>query len=148
MSLSIEIAGEQRKRFDLARVKKAVRAVLKDAGIKTCEVSIAIVSDKRMQELNRKYLKHDYPTDVLTFVLTHSAARAALDGEIIVSADYAAREAPRYDWSADDELLLYVIHGSLHLVGYDDTKAAAKREMRKAEAAYLQQFGLKHRFQD
>ena len=99
-----------------------------------------------MHELNRQYLEHDYPTDVLSFVLEFDETSKSLDGEIIVSSDYAAREAARYGWTANDELLLYVIHGCLHLVGHDDTTPAAKRAMREAEVRLLAGFGLVHRY--
>src|SRR5947209_17588936 len=99
-----------------------------------------------MHRLNRQYLQHDYPTDVLSFVLDQDARAKSLDGQIIVSSDYAAREAPRYGWTVDDELLLYVIHGTLHLVGHDDTTTEAKAAMRQAEARYLRRFDLEHRF--
>src|SRR5207237_3698547 len=100
----IEInADEQPHQLDHARLKKAIRLILQDAGIKAAEISIAIVTDARMHELNRQYLQHDYPTDVLSFVLDHDAASKSLDGEIIISSDYAAREAQRYGWSTDDE---------------------------------------------
>src|SRR5262245_34007781 len=148
MPLTIEINAEnQRHTVDAARLKKAVRLILKDAGIQSAEISIAIVSDERMHELNRQYLQHNYPTDVLSFVLAHNARAKSLDGEIIASSDYAAREALRYRWTIDDELLLYIIHGCLHLVGYDDTTAKAKSAMRDTEGKYLQLFGLQHRFE-
>lgn len=126
-------------------MKKAVRLILKDAGISSAEISIAIVGDARMHELNRQYLDHDYPTDVLSFVLAHDERTKLLDGEIIASADYAAREAARYGWTTDDELLLYIIHGCLHLIGHDDTTGAAKAAMRKEEAKYLAQFALQRK---
>ena len=148
MPFIIEInTDEQPHQPDRARLKKAVRLVLQDANIRTAEISIAIVSDERMQELNRHYLQHDYPTDVLSFLLNHDEAAQSLEGEIIASSDYAAREAVRYGWSTDDELLLYVIHGCLHLVGYDDTMPAGKQAMRQAEAKYLAQFKLEHRYE-
>ena len=147
MPFTIEInADEHPHQPDRARLKKAVRLVLQDAGIRNAEISIAVVSDERMRELNRRYLEHDYPTDVLSFVLDHDDQAKALDGEIIVSAEYAAREAARYGWATGDELLLYVIHGCLHLVGHDDTTPEGKRKMRQAEAKYLAKFGLTHRF--
>ena len=146
MPLLIEVADEQQTHsLDHVRLKKAVRLILKEAGIERGEISIAIVDDSRMRALNRQYLQHDYPTDVLSFVLEQDDEAKSLDGEIIVSADYAAREAPRYDWTADDELLLYVIHGCLHLVGLDDQTQKGQAAMRAAEAKHLQQFGLKHR---
>src|SRR5436305_9069704 len=147
MPLKIEINREhQRHTVAAARLKKALRLILRDAGIKSAEISIALVSDERMHELNRQYLQHDYPTDVLSFSLARDEQAKSLDGEIIASADYAAREAVRYHWSTDDELLLYIIHGCLHLIGYDDTTAKGKAAMREAEAKYLARFGLQHRF--
>ena len=148
MPLTIEINAEnQHHSIDAARLKKAVRLILNDAGIRSAEISIAIVSDERMHELNRQYLQHDYPTDVLSFVLARNARAKSLDGEIIASSDYAAREALRYRWTTDDELLLYIIHGCLHLVGYDDTTAKSKDLMREAEEKYLELFSLQHRFE-
>lgn len=130
---------------DAKRLRRAVKAILTDAGISKGEVSIAIVDDAKMHELNRRYLDHDYPTDVLSFVLEEGEGR--LDGQIVVSADYAAREAARYGWNADDELLLYTIHGALHLVGYDDLNPSGKQEMRQQELKYLAQFGLTPRYE-
>ena len=146
MPLTIEVANEQQVHaINHARLKKAVRLILKDAGIERGEISIAIVDDARMHALNRQYLQHDYPTDVLSFVLERDDEHKSLDGEIIASADYAAREAPRYGWTTDDELLLYIIHGCLHLVGHDDQAAEAQTAMRVAERKYLAQFGLTQR---
>jgi probable rRNA maturation factor len=148
LSFTIEInATDQPHRSDCARLKKAVRLILQDAGIQSAEISIAIVTDQRMHELNRQYLDHDYPTDVLSFLLDHDSEEKSLEGQIIASSDYAAREAPSFGWTTDDELLLYIIHGTLHLVGHDDTDPAAKQTIRAAEAKYLKQFGLEHRFE-
>src|SRR5205085_4358696 len=85
MSLRIEISNEHAFPLNEARLKKGVRTVLKDAGIEDGEISIAIVDDAEIHALNRKYLDHDYPTDVLSFVLEEEDGR--LDGEIIASSD-------------------------------------------------------------
>ena len=148
MSLVIEIADdEQPQAIDRRRLKDAVRGILTGAGIAAGEISIAVVTDERMQALNRQYLAHDYPTDVLSFLHDSDGEAHSLDGEIIVSSDYAVREAARYGWSPGDELLLYVIHGCLHLVGHDDTTPAGRRAMRAAEAEHLARFGLTHRYE-
>jgi probable rRNA maturation factor len=141
MSLRIEIADEQDvHEVNYDRLITAVREVLTDAGYLRGEVSIAIVDDEAMHTLNRQYLQHDYPTDVLSFVL--EAENDRLVGQLIVSADYAAREAPQYGWTMNDELLLYTIHGALHLVGYDDLEPDLKAEMREKEKEYLARFQL------
>jgi probable rRNA maturation factor len=148
MPFTIEInADDQPHKIDRARLKKAVRLVLHDAAIQLAEISIAVVTDDRIHELNRQYLQHDYPTDVLSFILDYDEEAHSLDGQIIVSADYAAREAARYGWTTDDELLLYVIHGCLHLVGHDDSTPEAKDAMRQAETRHLAAFGLTHRYE-
>jgi probable rRNA maturation factor len=146
MALTIEIADQQSTHtLDFKRLIAAARQVLKEAGIRSGEISIAVVTDQRMQELNFQYLAHDFPTDVLRFVLDLDAPAGRLDGQIIVSAEYAAREAERYGWTVEDELLLYVIHGCLHLVGHDDQTPEGRAAMRAAETQHLAALGLKHR---
>jgi probable rRNA maturation factor len=145
--IEVLIAQEQDvHEVDEQRLVAAARSVLKQAGFDSAEISIAVVNDEQMHELNRRYLDHDYPTDVLSFVLDQHERR--LEGEIIVSADYAAREAQRFGWEMMDELLLYTIHGSLHLVGYDDQTPEAKAEMREREIHFLREFGLEPRFDE
>jgi probable rRNA maturation factor len=122
------------------RLIAAVQAILADSDFSSAYVSIAVVDDPTIHALNVQYLQHDYPTDVLSFVLEQTDER--VEGELIVSADTALREAADAGWSPHDELLLYVIHGTLHLVGYDDHAPADRVEMYAAEAHYLQRLGI------
>ncbi|HUY34598.1 MAG TPA: rRNA maturation RNase YbeY [Pirellulales bacterium] len=143
----IEFANEQdRHAVDESRLCSAVTRVLEGECVSEATISLAIVDDPTIHHLNRKYLDHDEPTDVLSFVLEQGPD--ALEGEIIVSADRAAAMARGFGWSADDELLLYVIHGALHLVGYDDTNPSARAVMRGKERAYLAEFGLEPRYEE
>lgn len=135
------VANEQSSlAIDESRIQAAVRTVLASSGFTVGNISIAVVDDPTMHELNNQYLKHDYPTDVLSFVLDDSTH--TLDGEVIVSADTAIREAAEAGWPAENELLLYVIHGSLHLIGHDDHDPTEQAEMYAAEANCLKQLGL------
>ncbi len=120
--------------------------ILDEASIGEAEISVAVVDDPTIHQLNRQYLSHDDPTDVLSFVLERSAER--LEGEVVVSADTACRTAPRFAWSAADELLLYVIHGTLHLVGHDDRTPDDRAAMRARERACLGRFGLEPRYEE
>jgi probable rRNA maturation factor len=129
---------------DLDRLRAAVESILSDAGIRIAEISLALVDDPTLHRLNREFLKHDYPTDVLSFVLERG--EDSLEGEVVVSTDFAARSAAEYGWPPADEVLLYVIHGTLHLVGYDDLKPELEAEMRDRERHYLEQFGLAPRY--
>lgn len=146
MAIEVEIANEQvRLPVDEARMAAAARNVLSGEGISSGTISLAVVDDPRIHELNRSYLNHDCPTDVLSFVLEQTPDH--LDGEVIVSADTALASAARFGWPAADELLLYVVHGCLHLAGHDDQTDAARAKMREREAHYLAAFGLAPRYE-
>jgi probable rRNA maturation factor len=82
---------------------------------------------------------------VISFALEES--KSVVHGQIVVSVDTAARAADQFGWTREDELLLYAIHGALHLAGYEDSTAASRREMRRREQLYLAKFGLKPRYQ-
>lgn len=134
--LEIELVNRQKRHaVDLERLRSAARMVLQGEGVQRATLSIAVVSDRAIRPLNRRYLQHDYATDVLSFLL--DAGPDWLEGEIIVSADTAATQAPQYGASAADELLLYVIHGTLHLVGYDDTTPSERKRMLARQRRYL-----------
>jgi probable rRNA maturation factor len=138
--INVEIANQQSAwPITPTRLETAVSTVLEGEGVQTAEVSVAVVDDPTIHELNHRYLNHDYPTDVLSFPLAGPAG--VLDGEIVVSADTAARQAPQYGWGLPEELLLYVIHGALHLVGYDDHSVDDCQIMRDKEQFYLQRLG-------
>ncbi len=123
-----------RWRGDFQRLEKAVRQVSIDHGYREGEISLVIVDDEEIQQLNREHLQHDWPTDVISFLFS---ADGRLEGEIIVSMETAIREATDLPWTADDELLLYVIHGMLHLVGYGDLEEGEAKVMREREKHYL-----------
>jgi probable rRNA maturation factor len=138
--IEVEVANQQQiLPIDAERLAQAVREILQSAGFRSGSVSLAVVDDPEIHRLNREHLAHDYPTDVLSFLFSDEDG---IEGEIIVSAATAARTAPRYHWDAHDELLLYVIHGSLHLVGYDDQTPDAKAKMQQREREQLARFGL------
>jgi probable rRNA maturation factor len=162
----VEIADRQSAvSLDIELIARAVREVLTDADVRDATVSVAVVGDQEIHELNRRYLSHDYPTDVLSFLLDRrdeSKGREApealgdepvalggepvappccLDGEVVVSAETARREAPQYGWTAGDELLLYVVHGTLHLVGYDDATESCAALMQEAQSRVLSRLG-------
>lgn len=139
--IQIEVTNEQDATpLDEPRLQSAVEMILTDAGIAEAEISIAVVNDLTIRALNRRHLNHDYATDVLSFILERNGA--SLEGEIIVSGDTAAGTAGEYGWSAEDELLLYVIHGSLHLVGHDDQTPDERERMRSQERRWLSEMGL------
>ena len=145
--LQIEINNQQDSlAVDEVRVRKAVAQVLAEGGFHDGEISLAVISDAQIRRLNAEYLEHDWATDVLSFL--HEEENGHLEGEIIVSAETASREANRFLWRPQDELLLYIIHGALHLIGYDDREEADRAAMQEAERRHLEQFGLAARYEE
>lgn len=88
------------------------------------EIDLVLVSDRKMSELHRRFLQIDGPTDVITFQ----------HGEICISVETAQRQADNYRTSIKHELRLYVVHGLLHLHGFDDHESGARREMHSRQA--------------
>ena len=132
--------SDSARNCDIQPMKKAIRSIAADYGWTHGDISIAIMNDSEIRELNSKHLSHDYATDVISFDL--SRQDDFLEGEIIASVETADREAIEHGWKGDDELLFYIIHGMLHIVGLSDKKPKEIKVMRKAEEHYLAQFNL------
>lgn len=145
--ITIEISNEQSHLpLEDGRLRDAVRMVLQKESVARAQISLAVVDDAAICRLHREYLDEDEPTDVLSFLLERS--EDGLEGEVIVSGQTAKLAAARFGWPAEDELLLYVIHGTLHLVGYRDATPDEQAEMRRQERAYLSHFGLDPRYEE
>lgn len=152
--MRIEISNRQSLlEIDNDLISAAVTTVLNGESIDQAEIGIAIVGNAKIHETNRRFLNHDYATDVITFVMTdedddgfgipEDRLPGVLHGDIMVCAEYAIESAKKYDWSPGDELLLYIVHGALHLSGYDDSTDSERQEMREKESHYLNLLGKK-----
>jgi probable rRNA maturation factor len=136
--ITVAISNRQKTLpIDRRRMRRVVHRIMHDAGIMEAQVGVAVVDDATIARLHGKFLNNPEPTDVLSFLLERSPH--ALEGEVVVSADTARMRAPQYGSTPDEELLLYVIHGTLHLVGYDDTTPRKRAAMRKLERKHLLQ---------
>jgi probable rRNA maturation factor len=127
--------------IDRTRMRHLVRTVLEGEQVADADVSLAFVDNPTIHRLNRRYLEHDEPTDVLTFPLSAPNARK-LAGELVVGVEVAQAQALERGHDVQAELELYVIHGLLHLCGYDDKSAEAVDRMRERERRYLGELGL------
>ncbi len=129
---------------DSDRYRQAAVWVANRFGLKELDVSIAIVDDPTIHQLNREHLEHDWPTDVISFVFEVDPSKTHIEGEIIASMDTAVRMSPEAGWSPEDELLLYIVHGLLHLAGLDDIQPEDQLAMRAAERECLLALGVNH----
>lgn len=121
--------------FDQARLERLARAILSDVGETSAELGIMLVGDQRMRGLNRRYRGKDSTTDVLAFAMrkafTLHALRLTPDmlGDVVISVPTAWRQAKEARRSLDEELAWLLVHGILHLCGYDH--ARSEREARR-----------------
>ena len=138
--LKIEFSDQQDKPVETESLSQIAAAILDDHGVTAGELSIALVDDSSIREMNRKYLNHDWETDVISFVLDEDDC--SLAGQLIVSTETADRVAKEIGSTMAAELALYVAHGTLHLVGFDDLNEPDALKMRIAEREYLERFSI------
>jgi rRNA maturation RNase YbeY len=138
--MSVRVAGPPRgaPRFDRRLLARRARRVLAVLGMPRAELSLALVSDAAIAELNAAHRGKRGPTDVLSYSLVegaHATHRAALLGDVVIAVGVAARQAREIGHSLNDELLRLLIHGVLHLLGFDHEVARDARRMQARERA-------------
>ena len=128
--------------IEIANRQKKVRIPRKDVQLlagrllgKRKNLSVAFVDNAEMRRINRQFLGHDYATDVLAFKLDDDVF-----GEIVISTGVATREARRRKITVREELLRYLAHGILHLLGYDDGAPRARTRMWARQEMELRRF--------
>jgi len=126
---------------DRGRMREVARAVLAGEEIGDYEISLAFVDNPTIHRLNKRYLDHDEPTDVLSFPLSDPKAKK-LTGELVVGVEVARDQAAERGHDVQAELALYVIHGLLHLCGHDDKSDDGAKQMRERERHYLAKLGF------
>jgi len=146
-----ETGSGERELIADAPLKKAITATLRRHNTPAAIISVALVDDLRIAELNRRHLGHDGPTDVLAFDLRDAAdqddsngdgfLRGELEGDVVISVETAMREARRRGHEPDAEVALYAVHGILHLLGYDDHQDRDAARMHVVEDEILASVG-------
>ena len=124
----IHLTNEQsRVKIPAAKVRRLAAQILGKR-----HLSVAFVRNAAIRKINRQFLQHDFATDVISFPLGTD-----LVGELVISAEFAARQARARRIPVEEELLRYVAHGTLHLLGYDDRRPADKARMWKRQEREL-----------
>ena len=119
------------------RLKYFIENKIRSLGKKTGEVSIVFCSDKKLLDLNRRFLKHDYYTDILTFDFCQDKL---ITGEIFISLDRIKENAKKFKQSVTKELHRVIFHGILHLLGHSDKSKSQKNKMTIAEDTWLKEY--------
>src|SRR5688500_15899481 len=139
--LKLEITAATGKAYSayLRRHLRAAQAILRP---RLVDLSVALVGDARMGALHARFMGIAGPTDVLTFPLDTDGRGPALSGEVVVCVPEARRRAGPARGRVERELLLYALHGLLHLCGYDDRTEPGFRRMHRTEDMILTQLGV------
>ena len=136
---SVKVFNTHRKhRVRSAETIRLVRRVLKGERCSDAELNIVFIDDNRMLDLNTSYLRHRYPTDVISFSFADNGKKK-IEGEVYINIDQAKRQSEEYSVSMSNELQRLVAHGVLHLLGYDDATKRQRAAMTKREDFYLQE---------
>ncbi|HOD79915.1 MAG: Endoribonuclease YbeY [Planctomycetes bacterium ADurb.Bin126] len=133
-------------RVNRRRLGDLVRFVARCEGAELAAVDLAVVDESAMAELNRRYLGHSGTTDVISFDLSDASQRG-IAAQVVVCGDVAARQGPLHGLTPAEELMLYVVHGLLHLMGYDDQSVRGASRMRARQDEILAAFVAKPRTQ-
>lgn len=130
--MKVEINNKTKKEINLSLILKATKLFLKSYRLNRKEVSIALVGDSVIRKLNRKYLGLDKTTDVLAF-----GGEKNFLGEIIINYPQIKRQAKQYGNNTEEEMIMVLVHGLLHLEGYDDRTVKTRERMEKLTNKFI-----------
>jgi len=113
----------------------AIDTIVSDYDLELEYMNIVVLSDDELLKMNVDYLGHDYYTDIITF--NYSEAPKVLEAELYISRDRVGENAETNQVSINDEMKRVIVHGTLHLAGFDDQTDLQKKEMRRLEEHYM-----------
>jgi probable rRNA maturation factor len=137
--MDVLIANRQRtKKINARFLKQVVAELFAELEIAEAELGIHLVGAKEMARVNWQFLQHEGSTDVITFDHSNAecgmrSAKSKIHGELFVCVDDAIKQAKQFGTNWQAEVVRYVVHGVLHLLGYDDLKPALRRTMKREE---------------
>ena len=125
-------------KIDKRLITRIINNIFVDHNFKKANINVVLTDDNDIIGLNKQYLGIDTTTDVLSFVIEMNKEKNILEGEVYASLQQIERQARDYNINFENELLRIVIHGILHLVGYDDQLIKEKQQMTEKENYYLE----------
>lgn len=136
--------NHQSFRFPKRETFRAIQTVLEYESVRSFQVSVVFVGSRFIRRINRRFLQHDYVTDVIAFPLGERKG-APREGEIYVNLDRAKSQAREYAVPFFEETRRLIIHGTLHLLGYADSSARKKAQMTRREDLLLDRLSTSNR---
>ena len=137
--MRISIQNRQKRiLLNLKKVRRATQKILTELGLLDAELSVLLVDDARIRDLNRRYLNRDKPTNVLAFPMREGefpTLHPNLLGDLVISVETAKRQSDRFGLDEMEMVILLMVHGILHLIGYEHegTKKRGARDVPQTE---------------
>lgn len=136
--MSVIIANRQRtQKINRRLLKQIVDELLAELKVSEAKLGINLVAAPEMTRVNETFLKHTGSTDVITFDYKGKTEGTILAGEIFVCVDEATVHAKRFKTKWQSEIVRYIVHGVLHLLGHDDRRVAVRKKMKREENRLL-----------
>jgi probable rRNA maturation factor len=135
---------QRNRRISTKHLREIIRVLLvENLLLNEFEIGISIINEAAMTRMNEGFLRHMGSTDVITFDYKDESRPKCLAGEIFVCLDEALIQAPRFRKTWQTELVRYVVHGVLHLCGFDDKTAGARRKMKREEDRLMRHLAIR-----
>jgi probable rRNA maturation factor len=139
--MKLNIINLQKLHFiDKNRVKKLISSILK-VEKKNAELNLVFTDNKKIKKINKTFLGHNFVTDVISFGYNNVSLENNISGEIIISVEMAVKLAQKLKCTIEGEIALYLVHGLLHLLGYNDKLKKDARKMHQREKELLSMYG-------
>ena len=140
---SLSVSSSQNIKVDKKVIHSLVAKLSKNLKFKLESLNINFVNAEYLLNLNKDYLNHDFNTDIITF--NYTGSNNFLDGELFISVDEAIKNSMKFKVTIDSELIRLVIHGILHLLGYDDETKPEKKKMKVKENLLTELFDKEYK---
>ncbi|BDQ01887.1 rRNA maturation RNase YbeY [Ignavibacterium sp.] len=126
------------KKIPKKKLHYFVKLILEDLKLSLSSLELNFIKSDKIREINKQYLSHDYSTDIITFNYSNNKNR--IDGEIFISVDDATENAAKYKVSYLEEIGRLIVHGVLHLIGFDDLTPGERKKMKNQENRLIKKY--------
>lgn len=134
MKIGLKNTGLLHEKIDRDKVSELIEEIVGRENRKLGEIEVIFLDDREILEINKQFLRHNYFTDVITFSYNR---KDIISGDICISIDSVSRNSLRFNSMLYHEIMRVIIHGVLHLIGYDDRDSGCRKKMKAKENFYM-----------